>query len=219
LRIDAGRRATPEAPLRVGVLASGRGTNLQALLDAAARGAIPARVVVVLSDRAGAPALERARRAGVPAEHIDPRAFPDRAAFDACLARRLEEAGVELVCLAGFMRLLTPDFVRRFRHRILNVHPSLLPAFPGKDAQAQALAHGVKVSGCTVHLVDEGVDTGPIVLQAAVEVQPDDTPESLAARILPHEHRLYVEAVRLFASRRLVLEGRRVHILPEEETA
>ncbi len=219
MRIDAGRLATPEAPLRLGVLVSGRGTNLQALLDAAASGAIPARIVVVLSDRAGAPALERARRAGVPAAHLDPRAFPDRASFDACLARRLEAAGVELVCLAGFMRVLTPDFVRRFRHRILNVHPSLLPAFAGKDAQAQAIAYGVKLSGCTIHLVDEGVDTGPIVLQAAVEVRDEDTPESLAARILPHEHRLYVEAVRLFASRRLVLEGRRVRILPEEVPA
>lgn len=215
MRIDAGREVTPDAPLRLGVLVSGRGTNLQALLDACASGTIPARVVLVLSDRAGAPALERARRAGVPAEHVDPRAFPDRASFDAHLARRLAEAGVELVCLAGFMRILSPVFVRQFRNRILNVHPSLLPAFPGKDAQAQALAHGVKVSGCTVHLVDEGVDTGPIVLQAAVEVREDDTPESLAARILPHEHRLYVEAVRLFAEGRLVLEGRRVRILPE----
>lgn len=214
LRVDAGRDVTPASPLRLGVLASGRGTNLQAILDACQAGAIPARVVLVVSDRADAPALERARRAGVPAEHVDPRAFPDRTAFDLYVADRLAAAGVELVCLAGFMRILSPPFIERFRHRIFNIHPSLLPAFPGKDAQRQALEHGVKVSGCTVHLVDEGVDTGPIVLQAAVAVHEDDTEETLAARILEHEHRLYVEAIRLFAERRLALEGRRVRILP-----
>lgn len=196
------------------MLASGRGTNLQAILDACNARKIPARVVLVISDRAGAPALERARQAGVPAEYIDPRAFPDRTAFDLHVADRLTAAGVELVCLAGFMRILTPAFIERFRHRILNIHPSLLPAFPGKDAQRQALEYGVKVSGCTVHLVDEGVDTGPIILQAAVEVHEDDTEESLAARILEHEHRIYVEAIGLFAERRLALEGRRVRILP-----
>lgn len=205
---------TPAEPLRLGVLVSGRGTNLQAILDACRSGAIPARVVLVVSDRAGAPALERARRAGVPAAFVDPRGFPDRVAFDLHVADRLAASGVELVCLAGFMRILSPAFVQRFRHRILNVHPSLLPAFPGKDAQRQALEYGVKVSGCTVHLVDEGVDTGPIVLQWAVSVHEDDTEESLAARILEHEHRLYVEAIRLYAEGRLDLEGRRVRILP-----
>ena len=197
------------------MLASGRGSNLQAILDACRSGALPARVVLVISDRVGAPALERARQAGVPAEFVDPRAFPDRVAFDLHVADRLAAAGVELVCLAGFMRILSPAFIERFRYRIFNIHPSLLPAFPGKDAQRQALEYGVKVSGCTVHLVDEGVDTGPIILQAAVEVHEDDTEETLAARILEHEHRLYVEAIRLFAERRLVLEGRRVvRILP-----
>ncbi|MEW6045638.1 MAG: phosphoribosylglycinamide formyltransferase [Bacillota bacterium] len=213
-RVDAGRDVSPAAPLRLGVLASGRGTNLQAILDACRRGELPARVVLVLSDRPNAPALERARLAGVPAEHVSPRHFPDREAFDLHVAGRLEAAGVELVCLAGFMRILSPAFVERFRHRILNVHPSLLPAFPGKEAQRQALEYGVKVAGCTVHLVDEGVDSGPIVLQAAVAVHEDDTEESLSARILEHEHRLYVEVIRLFAERRLALDGRRVRILP-----
>lgn len=200
-------------PLRLGVLASGRGTNLQAILDACASGGLPARVVLVLSDRRGAPALERAAAAGVPSEFQDPGAHPSREAYDRHLAERLEQAGVELVCLAGWMRILGALFVQRFPRRILNVHPALLPAFPGKDAQRQAIEYGVKVAGCTVHLVDEGVDTGPIVLQAAVAVHEEDTADTLAERILEHEHRLVVEAVRLFAERRLRLEGRRVRIL------
>ncbi|WP_404980679.1 phosphoribosylglycinamide formyltransferase [Carboxydichorda subterranea] len=200
--------------MRLGVLASGRGTNLQAILDACVNREVPARVVLVISDKPQAQALERARAAGVLAEYHDPRIHPGRASYDRHLADRLEEAGVELVCLAGFMRILGSAFVERFRHRILNIHPSLLPAFPGKDAQRQALEHGVKVSGCTVHLVDEGVDTGPIVLQAAVPVLEGDTEESLAERILQHEHRLYVEAIRLYAAGRLQLEGRRVRIVP-----
>ena len=197
------------------MLASGRGTNLQAILDACDRGELPARVVLVLSDRASAMALERARAAGVVAEHVSPKAFPDRESFDREISRRLEAAGVELVCLAGFMRLLSPWFVQRWRHRVMNIHPSLLPAFPGKEAQRQAVEYGVRISGCTVHFVDEGMDSGPIILQAAVPVEPDDTPETLAARILPHEHRLYVEAIRLFCEGRLVVEGRRVRILPQ----
>ncbi|MBE3599380.1 MAG: phosphoribosylglycinamide formyltransferase [Limnochordaceae bacterium] len=212
--VALGRRATGASPLRLGVLASGRGTNLQAILDACVNREVPARVVLVISDKPQAQALERARAAGVLAEYHDPRIHPGRASYDRHLADRLEEAGVELVCLAGFMRILGSAFVERFRHRILNIHPSLLPAFPGKDAQRQALEHGVKVSGCTVHLVDEGVDTGPIVLQAAVPVLEGDTEESLAERILQHEHRLYVEAIRLYAAGRLQLEGRRVRIVP-----
>lgn len=201
-------------PLVLGVLASGRGSNLQAILDAIAEGRCPARVAVVLSDRAEAPALERARRAGVKAVYLDPRAYPDRVAFDRALARVLEEHEVELVCLAGYMRLLSPEFVAAFRWRILNIHPALLPAFPGLHAQRQALAYGVKVSGATVHFVDEGVDTGPIVLQAAVPVEEDDTEETLAARILVEEHRLYPEAIRLYAEGRLEVVGRRVRIRP-----
>jgi phosphoribosylglycinamide formyltransferase 1 len=200
------------APLALGVLASGRGSNLQAILDAIAAGRCPARAAVVVSDHGDAPALARGRRAGVKALHVDPQAFPERAAYDQALLRVLQEHEVGLVCLAGYMRLLTPEFVAAYRGRILNVHPALLPAFPGLHAQRQALAYGVKVAGVTVHFVDEGVDTGPIVLQAAVAVQEDDTEESLSARILEAEHRLYPEAIRLYAEGRLAIEGRRVRI-------
>jgi len=196
--------------LRVGVLGSGRGSNLQALLDAAARPGYPARVVVVVSDKERAQALERARAHGVAAVWLNPKDFGDRAEYDAALGRLLEEHRVGLVCLAGFMRILTPELVRAFAGRVLNIHPSLLPAFPGLHAQRQALDYGVKVAGATVHFVDEGVDTGPIALQASVPVQPDDTEESLSARILAVEHRIYPEAVRLFAEGRLRLAGRKV---------
>ena len=198
----------------LGVLVSGRGSNLQAILDAIAAGRCPARVAVVASDRKDCAALDRARRAGVPAVHLDPAAWPDRAAFDRALARALDEHGVELVCLAGYMRVLSPEFVRRYPGRILNVHPALLPAFPGLHAVRQALEHGVKVAGATIHLVDEGVDTGPIVLQAAVPVREDDTEADLTARIQAEEHRLYPEAIRLLAEGRLVITGRRVRIRP-----
>jgi phosphoribosylglycinamide formyltransferase 1 len=198
------------APLVLGVLASGRGSNLQAILDAIEAGRCPARVAVVVSDRKDAPALERARRAGAKAVHLDPGAYPDRVAFDAAVAEVLHQHATELVCLAGYMRVLSADFVRRFPGRILNVHPALLPAFPGLHAQRQALQHGVKVAGATVHFVDEGVDTGPIVLQSAVPVLDNDTEDTLAARILIEEHRLYPEAIRLYAEGRLRVEGRRV---------
>lgn len=196
--------------VRVGVLASGRGSNLQALLDAAQRPGYPATIAVVVCDHETAPALERARAAGVAAVFLNPKDSADRAAYDAALVATLESHDVRLVCLAGFMRILSPAFVRSYAGRILNVHPSLLPAFPGLGAQRQALDHGVKVSGATVHFVDEGVDTGPIVLQASVPVFPDDTEVTLAARILVQEHRLLPEAVRLFAEGRLEIAGRRV---------
>jgi phosphoribosylglycinamide formyltransferase-1 len=199
-------------PLAVGVLASGRGSNLQALLDAAARPGYPARVVIVIADREEAPALARAAAAGVTAVFLNPKDYGDRAAYDAALSARLEAAGVELVCLAGFMRVLGPAFVGAWRGRVMNIHPALLPAFPGLHAQRQALDYGVKITGATVHFVDEGVDTGPIILQAAVAVEPDDTEETLSARILAEEHRLYPEAVRLYAEGRLALEGRRVRV-------
>ena len=202
----------PGRALAVGVLASGRGSNLQAILDATAAGRCPARVAVVVSDRKDAAALDRARAAGVPARHLDPGAYPDRAAFDRAVAEVLESHGVELVCLAGYLRLLSPAFVAAFRGRILNVHPALLPAFPGLHAQRQALAHGVRVTGVTVHFVDEGLDTGPIVLQAAVAVADEDTETTLAARILREEHRLYPEAIRLYAEGRLRIDGRRVRV-------
>src|SRR2546427_368550 len=199
-------------PVALGVLASGRGSNLQAIVDAIAAGRCPARVAVVVSDRAEAPALARARRAGVEALHVDPRVHPDRVAVDRAVIDLLEKHGVELVCLAGYMRLLSPAFVAAFAGRILNVHPALLPAFPGLHAQRQALAHGVKVTGATVHLVDEGTDTGPIVLQAAVPVLEGDTEETLAARILAQEHRCYPRAIALWAQGRVQIEDRRVRI-------
>jgi phosphoribosylglycinamide formyltransferase-1 len=201
--------------LALGVLASGRGSNLQAILDACGRPGFPAHVAVVISDRERALALERARAAGVEARWVNPKDFGDREAYDLALVGELERRGVGLVCHAGWMRILSPVYVRAFAGRALNVHPSLLPAFPGLHAQRQALDHGAKVAGATVHFVDEGVDTGPIVLQAAVPVEPSDTEETLAARILVQEHRLYPEAIRLFAEGRLQIEGRRVIVLPE----
>jgi phosphoribosylglycinamide formyltransferase-1 len=203
--------------LAVGVLASGRGSNLQAILDACARPEFPARVAVVISDRERAVALERARAAGVEALWINPKDFTDREAFDLTLVRELEARRVGLVCQAGYMRILSPVYIRAFGGRSLNIHPSLLPAFPGLHAQRQALEHGVKVSGATVHFADEGVDTGPIVLQAAVPVAPDDTEETLSARILAEEHRLYPEAIRLFAEGRLRIVGRKVIVNAEAQ--
>ncbi len=199
-------------PLRVGVLASGRGSNFRALAEAAARGRIPAAMVVLISDRAAAPVLDIAREHHVEAMVLDPRQHPSREAHEKAVIGVLEERRVGLVCLAGYMRLLSGGFVGHFAGRMLNIHPSLLPAFPGLHSHRQALAHGVRVSGATVHFVDEGVDTGPIVLQAAVPVRPEDTEESLAARVLAEEHRLYPEAVRLFAEGRLQIRGRRVDI-------
>ena len=197
--------------LRVGVLVSGRGSNLQALLDASARPDYPAEVVVVLSDRERAAALERARAAGVEALYVNPKDFADREAFDLALVRELTARRVGLVCTAGFMRILSVAFTRAFAGRAMNIHPSLLPAFSGLHAQRQALDHGVKIAGATVHFLDDGaVDTGPIILQSSVPVQPDDTEDTLAARILTEEHRLYPEAVRLFAEGRLTIAGRRV---------
>lgn len=202
--------------LRLAVLASGRGSNLGAILDACASPGFPARVVVVVSDRERAPALVRAREAGVDAVFLDPKAHGDRAAYDAALHETLERHRPGLVCLAGFMRLLSPGFVRAWSGRLMNIHPSLLPAFPGLDVQRQALEHGVKIAGATVHFVDEGVDTGPIIAQASVPVLSDDTEESLSARILAEEHRLYPRAIRLFAEGRLSIRGRRVLV---EESA
>jgi len=199
-------------PLRIGVLASGRGSNLQAIIDAIEVGKLAACLAVVISDRPDAQALERARKHGTEGVFVDPKAHADREAFDRAVLAVLAEHRVELVCLAGFMRILTPMFVRAYAGRIMNIHPALLPTFPGLHAQRQALEHGVKVSGATVHFVDEGVDTGPIILQAAVPVHEDDTEETLAARILAEEHRIYPEAIQLFAEGRLEVRGRRVLI-------
>ena len=192
------------------MLASGRGSNLGAILEACRRDEFPARVVVVVSDRESAAALERARSEGVDAVFLDPKAYGDRAAYDQALVATLERYRPGLVCLAGFMRLLGPAFVGAWAGRLMNVHPSLLPAFPGLHPHRQALQYGVKVSGATVHFVDDGVDTGPVILQAGVPVRPDDTEDSLSARVLAEEHRLYPEAIRLFAGGRLAIAGRRV---------
>src|SRR6266496_2779754 len=195
----------------VGVLVSGRGTNLQALIDAAAGGRLGGRIAVVISNVEDAPGLERARKAGIPAHFRDHRGRP-RDEFDQELVALLSEHAVDLVCLAGYMRLLSPAFIRAFAGRILNVHPSLLPAFPGLEAQRQAWEHGVKVSGATVHLVDESLDAGPIVLQEAVAVSATDEAEGLAARILEAEHRIYPRAVRAMLEGRCRVEGRRVFV-------
>jgi phosphoribosylglycinamide formyltransferase-1 len=201
----------PGERLRVGVLVSGRGSNLQALLDASSRPGYPAEIVVVISDRERAAALDRARTAGVEALVVNPKDFGDREAFDLALVSELNARRVGLVCTAGFMRILAAAFTNAFAGRAMNIHPSLLPAFPGLHAQRQALEHGVRVAGATVHfLADGAVDTGPIILQASVPVEPGDTEETLAARILVEEHRLYPEAVRLFAEGRLTVAGRRV---------
>jgi phosphoribosylglycinamide formyltransferase-1 len=194
---------------RIGVLVSGRGSNLQALLDAARRGELGGELAVVVSNVEGALGLERARKAGIPAVFRDHRG-KKREAFDAEIVDILRAHHVDLVCLAGFMRLLSPVFVRAFPGRIVNIHPALLPAFPGLDAQRQAWEYGVKVSGATVHLVDEGLDSGPIVDQEPVKVLSGDTPERLAARILEAEHRLYPRAVRHLLEGRCRVEGRRV---------
>jgi phosphoribosylglycinamide formyltransferase 1 len=194
---------------RVGVLVSGRGSNLQALLDASRDGRLGGDIAVVLSNVETAPALERSRAAGVPSHFRDHRGRA-REAFDQELVSLLLEHGADLVCLAGFMRRLSPVLLRAFPGRVVNVHPSLLPAFPGLEAQRQALEYGVKVSGATVHLVDEALDSGPIVLQEAVPVLDGDTPESLSARILLAEHRIYPRAVKLLLEGRCRLEGRRV---------
>jgi len=196
----------------IAVFCSGAGTNLQAILNACARGAIPARVALVISDRANAYALTRARRAGAPAVSLDPATFPAHAGFERELIARCRAARVRLVCLAGFMRILSPVFVRAFRHRILNIHPALLPAFPGAHAVRDALAWGVKVTGVTVHLVDEQVDHGPIVLQEPVLVRPGDTEASLLARLHRVEHRLYPRAIRLVLAGQVAVRGRRTVI-------
>ncbi len=214
---------------RIGILASGGGTNLQAILDACGAGGatgsraarrIDAEVAVVLCNVPGAGALERARKAGVSAELVPSKGVADRAAYDAMLVERLRHGRVDLVCLAGFMRLLTPGFLAAFGPdassngcpRVMNIHPGLLPSFPGLHAQRQALDYGVRFSGCTVHFVDAGCDTGPVILQAVVPVLAGDTEETLAARILAEEHRIYPQAIQWFAEGRLSVEGRRVTV-------
>ncbi|HZS11986.1 MAG TPA: phosphoribosylglycinamide formyltransferase [Nitrospirales bacterium] len=200
--------------LKIGVLASGRGSNLQAIIDAVEAGQVQAQLAVVISNKADAPALERARTHGAPALFLDPKPFagrPDaREAYDRGVLDALRKHDVELVLLAGYMKIVTPVLIDAYRNRMMNIHPSLLPTFPGLEVQKKAIEWGVKISGCTVHFVTEGVDEGPIIIQAAVPVKDDDTPETLAARILIEEHRIFPRAVQLYAEGRLRVEGRRV---------
>ncbi len=189
----------------LGVLISGRGSNLSAILDAIAEGRLDARVRLVISNKASAAGLDRARAAGVPTLVVPHGEYPDRASFDAALVAALREAGAEWVVLAGFMRLVTPVLLDAFPYHVVNIHPSLLPSFPGVDAQAQALAYGARITGCTVHLVDAGTDSGPILAQAAVPVLPDDTRDSLAERILVQEHALLVRVLEGLGAGRLMV--------------
>ncbi len=195
---------------RIGVLLSGRGSNFEALADSVAAGNIPgAEIAVVVSNREGAPGIERARERGIAAREIPSKGL-EREVYDRQVVAILHEHKVDLVCLAGYMRLLSPFFVASFPNRILNIHPSLLPSFPGLESQRQALEYGVKFAGCTVHFVDENLDAGPIVAQATVPVRDDDTEETLASRILAEEHRIYTEAVRIVLEGKYKIVGRRV---------
>ncbi len=202
----------PEKKLRLAVLASGRGSNLQAIIDAIENGKLNAALAVVISNKPEAAALARAHKHGAPAVFLDPKATPDREAYDAIILEHLRKYNVGLVALAGYMKIVTRVLIDAYPNRIMNIHPSLLPSFPGLKAQQQALDWGVKVSGCTVHFVTEGVDAGPIIRQATVPVLEGDTAESLETRILIEEHRIYTEAIRLFADGHLTVEGRHVSI-------
>jgi phosphoribosylglycinamide formyltransferase-1 len=203
-------------PLRVAVLASGRGSNLQAVIDAIEAGQVHATIVAVISNKKDAAALERARKHGLPDLFVDPKPFagrPDsREAYDRALLEVLEKHNVELVLLAGYMKIVTAVLVNAYANRMMNIHPSLLPSFPGLEVQKKAIEWGCKLAGCTVHFVTEGVDEGPIILQAAVPILDGDTSDTLAARILVQEHRIYPRAVQLFSEGRLQVDGRRVHI-------
>ena len=201
-------------PIKLGVLVSGNGSNLQAIIDAIEAGGLNARIACVVSNNPGAFALTRASRHNIPVVIHENRGFTNRREYDAALVKILRDHGVELVILAGYMRILSEVMVTAFPNAIMNIHPALLPAFPGLHAQKQALDYGVRFSGCTVHFVDCGTDTGPIILQSVVPVEQDDTEESLSARIQKEEHRTYPEAVRLFCEGRIRLEGRHVRILP-----
>jgi len=195
---------------RVGVLVSDRGTNLQSIINACRDKSFPVQIAIVISNVSSAYALKRAKVAGIPTAVVDHNKFASRSGFEGAIIQHLKKAKIDLLCLAGFMRVLSPKLVGAFKNKIMNIHPALLPSFPGLHAQRQALEHGVKVSGVTVHFVDEGTDTGPIILQHPVPVMDDDTEEALSKRILKWEHKLYVDAVRLFVDGKLKVEGRRV---------
>ncbi|NLN38554.1 MAG: phosphoribosylglycinamide formyltransferase [Smithella sp.] len=198
--------------LKLGVLISGGGSNLQSIIDHIEKGALPARIQIVISNNPDAPGLARAQRHGIACTVVSHRDFSSREEYDSELTRILKDAGAELIVLAGFMRILSGGFLRAFEDRVINIHPALLPSFPGTNVQQAAIDYGVKFSGCTVHFVDEGVDTGPAIIQAAVPVLPDDTADVLAARILRQEHRIYPQAIRYFAEGRIIKKGRHVEI-------
>ncbi|MHC2994989.1 MAG: phosphoribosylglycinamide formyltransferase [Candidatus Atribacteria bacterium] len=198
--------------INIGVLASGRGTNLQAIIEAIEEGRIEGKIRIVISDNPNAYALKRAEQNNIETRYINFTKFKNREDYDRKVIECLKEKEIELVVLAGYMRILSPYFIRTYKNKIMNIHPALLPSFPGLHAQKQAIEHGVKVSGCTVHFVDEGADSGPIILQKAVEVKDNDTEESLAERILKEEHQIYPRAIQLFAQGRLVVKGRKVFI-------
>lgn len=205
----------PAKPTRIGVLVSGTGSNLQAIIDAIDKGSLVAEIGCVISNRADSLALQRARQQGIPGLHIDHRLHVGRESYDASLVESLRQHDVDLVVLAGFMRIVTPVLLDAFPLAVINIHPALLPSFPGLHAQRQALDYGVKVTGCTVHFVDAGTDTGPIIMQAAVPVFEGDDEVALSARIQVEEHRIYPEAIRLFVAGRLRVDGRKVHISPQ----
>lgn len=197
---------------KIGVVVSGRGSNLQSIIDHIAEGKLTVEIAVVVSDHKEAFALERAAKAGIPTAVVERKGCKDKAEFEDKIDAALREAGAEVVVLAGFMRILTGHFISRWEHKIINIHPALLPSFKGLDAQGQAVDYGVKVAGCTVHFVDEGTDTGPIILQKVVPVLDDDTEETLAARILKEEHKALPEAIRLWADGKLTIKGRKVYV-------
>lgn len=198
--------------LTIGVLISGSGTNLQSIIEAIEAKKLDAKIAVVLSNKADAYGLVRARNHRIPSEVLDHKTYPSREAYDQAVVDLLRQRGVELVVLAGFMRLLSPEFIKAYSNRIMNIHPALLPSFPGLHVQKKAVEHGVRFAGCTVHFVNEECDEGPIIIQAVVPVFPDDSEETLAARILKQEHRIYPRAIQLYAEKRLHVVGRRVMV-------
>ena len=198
--------------INIGVLASGRGTNLQAIIEAIKEGKIEGRISIVISDNRDAFAFKRAKQNNIEIEYVNFKSFKNREDFDKEIIKILKEKKIDLVVLAGYMRILSPYFIRAYQNKIMNIHPALLPSFPGLHAQRQAIEHGVKISGCTVHFVEEGVDSGPIILQKAVEVSNDDTEESLVEKILKEEHHIFPQAIQLFSESRLMIKGKRVFI-------
>ncbi|WP_456396399.1 phosphoribosylglycinamide formyltransferase [Desulfurobacterium sp.] len=198
--------------MRIAVFASGRGTNFEKIADGIASGKIAGEIALLFTDKKGAPAVEKAKKRGIRVVYLSPSKFESRESYDKEIVKILKDAGVELVCLAGYMRIVTPSFVKAFENRIMNIHPSLLPAFPGLNVHRKALEYGVKFSGATVHFIDTGIDTGPIIIQAVVPVKPEDTPATLAKRILKWEHRIYPQAIKWFVEDRITINERKVTV-------